>query len=166
MALEPPGSWSELIRYERIRHGARAAQYVRRLWLIHVVETDIAELSTFAAYEACGLNPRLAVADHEPCQDLADELRGAGYRGLLSPNAALAGATNLTLFGERYEKVLRTRPDLWSNPQPGVRLPCLLVAEAGPTAELVADTCCVGMQHDGYRDYLRARGLPEPTAPR
>jgi RES domain len=165
MALEPPGAWSELIRYERIRHGARAAQYVRRLWLIYVAETDIADLSTFSAYEACGLDPRLAVAEHEPCQILADDLRHAGYRGILSPNAALAGTTNLTLFGDRYEKVLRGSLDQWQNPQPGVRLPCLLVAEAGPPADLVTETCCVGMQHDGYREHLRTNGLTEPTAP-
>lgn len=165
MALELAGSWCELIRYERIRYSARAAEYIRRLWLIHVEETDIADLSTFAAYAACGLDPRLAVAEHEPCHGLADELRAAGYRGLLSPNAALPGATNLTLFGERYEKVLRTQPELWRNPQPGVRMPCLLVAEAGPPADLVTETCFVGMQHDAYRDYLRANGLSEPASP-
>ena len=50
---------------------------------------------------------------HEEAQALADELRAAGYRGLLSPSAALAGATNLTLFGPRYEKVLLGGLQAW-----------------------------------------------------
>jgi hypothetical protein len=165
MALEAAGSWCELIRYERIRSGARAAQYVRRLWLLYVQETDIADLSTFSDWVACGIDPRLAIAEHEPCQELAEELRSAGYRGVLSPSAALPEATNLTLFGQRYEKVLRTRPEVWNNPQLGVRLPAHLVAEAGPPSELVTETCFVGMQHDGYRKHLRSKGLPEPSSP-
>jgi hypothetical protein len=135
------------------------------LWLVYVREHDIANLATFDRYEACGLDPRLAVAEHEPCQLLARELREAGYRGVLSPSAALARATNLTLFGERYEKTLRTRPDHWNNSQPGLRVPCSLVAEAGPPAELITETCFVGFQHDGYRDHLRACSLPAPTLP-
>lgn len=165
MALEAAGAWCELIRYERIRSSARAAQYTRRLWLLYVQETDIADLSTFADWRACGLDPRLAVAEHEPCQELADELRAAGYRGVLSPSAVLPEAINLTLFGQRYEKVLRTRPDVWHNPLPGTRLPCNLVAEAGPSSDLVTETCFVGMQHDGYRAYLRANRLRAPTSP-
>lgn len=165
LALEATGAWCEQIRYEEIRAHARAAEYVRKLWLVYVDEKDIADLSNFEAYDGCGLDPGLAVGEHEPCQLLADELQAAGYRGLLSPCAALAGATNLTLFGERYEKVLRTRPELWANPRPELRLACQLVAEAGPPAELVTETCFKGMEHDGYRDHLREAGLPEPSAP-
>jgi hypothetical protein len=165
LALEATGAWCEQIRYEEIRARARAAEYVRKLWLVYVDEREIADLSTFVAYEECGLDPRLAVGEHEPCQLLAGELQAAGYRGLLSPCAALAGATNLTLFGERYEKVLRTRPEGWANPRPELRLACQLVAEAGPPAELVTETCFKGMEHDGYREHLRGMGLPEPSAP-
>lgn len=165
LALEAPGAWCELIRFENIRANARAVEYSRKLWQIYVEEAEIADLSTFDHYEKCGLNPRLAVAAHEPCQELADELREAGYRGLLSPSAALPGATNLTLFGTRYEKELRTRPEIWENPMPGVRLPCQLVAEAPPPAELVLATCFPGMVHDGYREYLRAVGRQAPSSP-
>jgi hypothetical protein len=162
MALEAQGAWCELIRYEGIRADPRAAQYTKRLWLIYAVEHDIADLSRFADWEACGLDPRTAVAEHEPCQQLARELRAAGYRGVLSPSAALADAVNLTLFGERYEKMLRTQPERWENPQPGLRLPCNLVAEAGPPGELITETCFPGMQHDGYRQHLRDHGKAEP----
>jgi hypothetical protein len=165
MALEPAGSWAELIRYERIRAEARSTQYTRRLWLIFVQEGDIADLSSFEDYTACGLDPRVAVGAHRASQELGDQLREAGYRGVLSPNAALPGATNLTLFGERYEKVLRVRPDSWQNPAPAERLPCHLAAEGSPPAELITQTCFVGMRHDGYREYLRDVGAPAPADP-
>jgi hypothetical protein len=162
LALEPMGAWAELVRYERIRGGTRAEQYRRRLWLVFVREHDIADLSTFERYEACGLDPCMAVGPHEASQELADELRAAGYRGVVSPSAALVGATNLTLFGARYEKVLLGGLETWSNPNPQLRLPCSLVAEGTPPAELITETTFVDMPHDGYRAWLRARGLAEP----
>ena len=162
MALEPLGAWAELVRYERIRSRPRGDEYRRRLWHIYVEEEEIANLSSFAHYAACGLDPRLAVGDHAASQDLADDLRGAGFRGVLSPSAALPGATNLTLFGERYEKTLTTRADAWPNPRPDVRLGCNLVAESGPVGDLVTETCFVGMEHDGYREYLRENDIHAP----
>ncbi len=164
-SLEPAGAWAELIRYERIRARARAEQYIRRLWLVAVDETEIADLSTFERYADCGLDPRLAVGDHAESQALADELRAAGYRGLRSPSAAFPEATNLTLFGERYEKVLLTRPEQWPNPNPQMRLACHLAAESGPPADLITATCFWGMPHDGYRSYVRANHLTEPRTP-
>ncbi len=94
LALEPAGAWAELIRYEHLRGGARRAEYNRRLWAVVVDETEIADLSTFLAYDQCGLDPRLAVGAHPEAQELADALIAAGYRGLLSPSAALPGATD------------------------------------------------------------------------
>jgi hypothetical protein len=154
-----------LIRYERIRARPRADAYRRRLWHVYVEEHEIADLSTFARYIDCGLDPRIAVADHAASQNLAAELRDAGFRGVLSPSAALPGATNLTLFGERYEKVLIERGDSWKNPRPDVRLACNLVAEAGPPAELLTATCFVGQEHDGYRDFMRSVGLSPASGP-
>lgn len=162
LALEPMGAWAELVRFERIRGAARAAQYRRRLWLVFAREHDVADLSTFDRYEACGLDPRLAVGPHEPARELADELRAAGYRGLLSPSAALAGATNLTLFGPRYEKVLLGGLEAWRNPSPGLRLPCSLAAEGTPPEELIVETTYAGMEHAGYREWLLERGREAP----
>ncbi len=162
MALEPLGAWAELVRYEGIRSLSWAESYRRRLWHVYVEETDLADLSTFATYSDCGLDPRIAVGAHADSQSLADELRAAGYRGVISPSAALPGVTNLTVFGERYEKVLRESAGQWANPLPGLRLPCNLAAEGQPPGELVTETCFIGTQHDGYRDHLRAAGLPGP----
>lgn len=165
LSLEPLGAWAELVRYERIRDGRRAAQYRRRLWLVLVRERDIADLSTFDRYAACGLDPRIAVGDHAAAQALADELRAAGYRGLLSPSAALAGATNLTLFGERYEKVLLGGLEAWRNPRPELWLPCTLAAEGAPPAELITATTYAGMEHEAYRAWLAQRGDDGPPGP-
>lgn len=154
LALEPLGAWAELVRYEGIRGNVRAEQYRRRLWLVFVREHDIADLSTFARYDACGLDPRIAVGSHADSQPLADELRAAGFRGVLSPSAALVGATNLTLFGERFEKVLLGGLATWPNPMPGVRLPCSLVVEGNPPDQLITETVFEDMEHDGCREWL------------
>lgn len=162
LALEPLGAWAELVRYEGIRGDVRAAQYRRKLWLVFVREHDIADLSTFDQYDACGLDPRLAVGEHAESQKLADELRAAGYRGVLSASAALVGATNLTLFGPRFEKVLLGGLATWPNPNPDLRLPCSLVVEGNPPDQLITETVFEDSEHDGYRDWLCAHGKPLP----
>ena len=156
------GAWAELVRFERIRGGTRAAQYRRRLWLVFVREREIADLSTFDRWADCGLDPRTAVGDHGAAQQLGDELRAAGFRGVLSPNAALPGATNLTLFGPRYEKVLLGGLERWDNPDAELRLPCSFVAEGTPPEQLITETTFADMPHDGYRAWLRAQGLRAP----
>ena len=158
LALEPLGAWAELVRYEGIRDAERAQQYRRRLWLVLVREHDIADLSSFERLDACGLDPALAVGPHTPARALADELREAGYRGLLAPSAALPGATNLTLFGPRFEKVLLGGLAEWDNPAPDAFLPCSLVAEAGPPVELLTATRFPDMDHEGYLRWFATRG--------
>ncbi|MBJ7329062.1 MAG: RES family NAD+ phosphorylase [Solirubrobacteraceae bacterium] len=149
LALEPLGAWAELVRYEGIRTADRAAQYLRRLWLAYVREEAIADLSTFDRWDACGLDPSVAVGDHEACRALADELRDAGYRGVLSPSAALVGGTTLALFGARYEKVLLGGLPAWANPQPELRIPCTLAAQGGPPDLLLGETVFSGVEHEG-----------------
>lgn len=162
MALEPLAAWAELVRYEHIRGNTRAVQYRRNLWLIVVRERDIADLSSFDHYDACGLDPQIAVASHAASQALADELRAAGYRGILSPSAALVGATNLTLFGERFERVLLGGLTSWRNPNPDILLPVSLAADGHPPAQLITETVFENMEHWGYRDWLAATGNQPP----
>ena len=162
-SLAPQGAWSEFIRYESIRSAARATQQQRNLWLAFVDETDIADLSTFDKWRACGLDPRVAVGEHRHCQSLADELLSAGYRGVLSPSAALPFTVNLTVFGERYEKVLRSEWEAWRNPDRNTWTPVsLVVSGAAPPSDLIPETCYRAQRHLGYRTWLSANGIAGP----
>lgn len=163
LSLDPLGSWAELIRYASIASVERSDQQRRNLWLVFVRGRRIADLARFEDFERAGLDPRIAVDEHGPAQELAAELRDAGFNGVLAPGAALPGTTNLTLFGERYERLLRGGLSAWENPRPAVWLPCTLAAaDAAPPAEVVEMTCRRGAPHAGYRAYLHAAGLPRP----
>lgn len=165
LSLAPLGAWAELIRYWSIRSEDQAAEQRRDLWQVFVREQEIADLSTFDDWEACGLDPALALGEHPPSQELADELRDAGYRGLLAPSAALPGAVNLTLFGERYEERLLTGLDSWANPDPAIFLPCTLVTgAAAPPPGLTTATCFRRSPHAGYRSWLAATARTAASA--
>jgi hypothetical protein len=112
LALSSGGAWAELVRYDGIRTNERRFAEHRCLWQFRVAADGIADLSTFDNWEACGLDPAIAVGDHAASQVLASELRRARYRGVLSPSAALdvAGAVNLTLFGGRVEHPIEGQP--------------------------------------------------------
>lgn len=106
-SLYPAGAWAELIRRAPILSKDELLAWPRTLWQCWVQEHDIADLSSEERIRAIGLRPAMFYdTDYEPCQALADELRAAQYRGLLSPNAALRGVVNLTVFGDRYEILL------------------------------------------------------------
>jgi RES domain-containing protein len=163
LSLTPLGAWAECARYYSLRSADQAREMRRNLWLVFVRETRIADLATFDRYDACGLDPRIAVQDdHASTQALGAELRDAGFRGVLSPSAALPDAVNLTLFGERYEKVLLTDLAAWDNPDVDAWLPCQSVVEEGPVpASLCTEAVFRGKQHEGYRRWARAKRLKE-----
>lgn len=167
LALSPLGAWAECARYFSLRSPAAARSMKRDLWLVFVRERRIADLSSFDRYESCGLDPRIAVGGHAASQTLADDLRVAGYRGVLSPSAALPGVVNLTVFGERYERVLLTDVAAWPNPDVEAWLPVQAVVEEGPVpVQLCTETVFMTKKHEGYRDWLAGRGRPQPpTAP-
>ena len=97
LSVSPAGAWAELLRYLSIHTAEVAVEQRRHLWAVTVVEHDIADLTTFARWDACGLDPAIAVGEHTRSQAVADDLRATGYRGLLAPSAALPGAVNLTV---------------------------------------------------------------------
>lgn len=167
LALSSDGAWAEFVRYEAIRTDARRRRANRSLWQLRISADQIADLSTFGAWEACGLDPRIAVGDHVRSQALASELRAAGYRGVLAPSAALdvAGAVNLTLFGARVEQHVRGLP-LPEEPVGGPNgpwLPAILLTDRGaPTPFAMEHTCYRMGEHRtlaewraGHREALR-----------
>ena len=156
LALAPLGAWAECARYFSLRSEKQARELRRNLWLVFVRERDIADLSSFDDYVRAGVDPQTAIGDHAHSQELADELRNHGFRGVLSPSAALPGVTNLTLFGERYEKTLLTDPRTWENPDEDAWLPCQIVARAAPVPpELCTETVFIGKPHESYEAWRR-----------
>jgi RES domain len=158
MSLDATAAWAELIRREEIRDEDRRRAARRNLWRITVEERDIADLSTFEKFEACGLDPRLAVGSWEDSHRLAEELRRAGYRGLLTPSAALPDAVNLTVFGERYEVEISTGEVAPGNPDPGLWYPVVLVAPSTrPPRRALEQTCYRGEPHPGLERWRKER---------
>jgi hypothetical protein len=154
LSMSAAGAWAELLRYLSIHSVELAVEQRRHLWAVSVVEHDIADLGSFALWTEAGLDPADAVGAHARSQELADELRGAGYRGLLAPSAALPGAVNLTIFGERYEWTPLGLGGLGANPDPAVWLGVELAApDAHPPPELIASTCFQGQEHAGLAAY-------------
>jgi hypothetical protein len=162
MSLSSNGAWAERCRYAHIRDDARRLEDRRMLWELQVIEHDIADLSSFDAYLACGLAPELAVGPHEKCWDLAYELRAAGYRGVLSPAAAYdrRDAVNLTLFGERIESQhYGAMPDPADNPRPDMYIAAILVTDSGsPTQYAMHHTCYEGEYHREFDRWCAANG--------
>lgn len=161
LALSSDGAWAEHVRYEAIRTEARRMRSERSLWQLLVVADGIADLSTFDAWDACGLDPALAVGDHEPCQAIGSELRQAGYRGVLSPSAALdvGGAVNLSLFGGRVEHRFEGEPLPDEPVEPnGPWLPAVLLSDtATPTRFAMERTCYVAGHHRTFAEWRSTR---------
>ena len=152
LARSPVGAWAELVRQLTLRTSEQIETVHRRMWQVAVEAGDIADLSTFAKYVECGLDPEIAVGDHATSQRLADDLRAAGYSGVLSPSAALPDidAPNLTLFGPRIEIVVDAAVPSRRNPDPGLWCFAVLLADrAGPPADLLTRTRFLGAKHLG-----------------
>jgi hypothetical protein len=161
LALSSDGAWAELVRYESIRTEARRRRAHRSLWQLRVSADQIADLSTFDKWEACGLDPAIAVGDHGDSQALAGELRRARYRGVLSPSAALdvAGAVNLTLFGGRIEHLIEGQP-LPEEPVGGPNgpwLPAIQLTDRGAPTPFAMEHACYRSGHHRTLAEWRAR---------
>lgn len=157
MSLDPQAAWAEFVRREEIRDEERRRAAHRNVWRVTVEETEIADLSSFERFASCGLDPEVAIGPWRSSHALADELRGAGYRGLLAPSAALPGAVNLTVFGERYEVEIATGEVAPGNPDPALWYPVTLVgSSARPPKRALERTVYRGEAHNGF-ELWRAR---------
>jgi RES domain-containing protein len=100
-SLTPDGAWAELIRLEELTSEVELKRVRMPIWVCFVPSTGIADLRQEEVRRSFGLSEEDLVSDDwQACQRAAGELRQR-YRGVLAPNAALEGATNLTLFGPR-----------------------------------------------------------------
>lgn len=141
VALSPSGAWAELVRAYGIEDRDDLLDARFNLWRGWLDLDDVADLTGADACRCHGLPAgALTDDDHGVCQLEAHRLRGLGFRGVLTPSAALPEATNLVLWGAR-------RPIAWvpvspvdPAPRPPVMpsdLPTELVAVGGPAPELV-----------------------------
>lgn len=102
LSLTTDGAWAELIRSEELRTPGDVRTVSMPMWVLRIHETNIADYRTFERADAAGFPPEALVAeDHERCQVEGARLRAQGFRGVLTPSAALPGSQNLTLFGSR-----------------------------------------------------------------
>jgi len=141
LSLTEEGAWAEWIRARELRTAQAAVQTLRRMWITRVHETDIADFSTQAKAGECGIEPTVLVGPHEPCQAIAGELQAAGFRGVLSPCAALDRTLNLTLWGPRIDDhLLPTERFSASTRDPEVIEVKILRAASSPPGYLIDET--------------------------
>lgn len=166
LSLSSHGAWAELIRYEAIRDDNRRRQHHRRLCQLQISGHRIADLSSFDRYVECGLAPEIAIGDHRESWPLADELRAAGFDGVLSPSAAydVEDAVNLTLFGERIETlVFGAMPGPAAVVRPRRWLPTIEMTDAGvPTRQALDHACYRPEDHQAFGAWCRRTGYPDP----
>lgn len=156
LCLSPDGCWADLIRRENLRTEIDVALIRMPLWVLKINEERIADYGTFEKAEAAGFPPDALIdEDWERCQAEAGRLKDLGFRGVLSPAAALPGETALTLFGGRYAVDWDKEPGLVS------ATPAKVVAVGAPPTGLVERVRFRSEQHDAYTAYAVARGRRE-----
>lgn len=156
LCLSPDGSWADLIRQENLRTEPEAAFIRMPLWVLKIAEERIADYSTFEKAEAAGFPPDALIdEDWERCQSEAGRLRDLGFRGVLSPAAALPGETALTLFGGRRAVGWDDEPYLAS------AIPAKIVTIGAPPVGLIERVRFRGDEHAGYTAYATTRARHE-----
>ena len=90
-------AWSELSRNP---HGVDAREAKRRLGRV-VFDVVALDLTDPTLRDALGVTLlELTAPEREVCQTLADLAADAGFDAVVSPSAAVPGATTLAVFGE------------------------------------------------------------------
>lgn len=156
LCLSPDGCWANLIRQENLRTELDVALIRMPLWVLKINEERIADYSTFEKAEAAGFPPDALIdEDWERCQAEAQRLKDLGFRGVLSPAAALPGDIALTLFGGRRAVDWDQEPRLAS------AMPAKVVTNGAPPTGLVERVRFRGQEHSQYAAYAVARGHRE-----
>jgi hypothetical protein len=156
LCLSPDGCWADLIRQENLRNEIDVALIRMPLWVLKIGEEPIADYGTFEKAQDAGFPPDALIdEDWERCQAEAERLRNLGFRGVLSPAAALPGEMALTLFGGRRAIGWDEEPCLAS------AIPAKVVTVGAPPAGLVERVRFRGEEHRGYAAYALDRGRRE-----
>ena len=159
LAMEPNGAWAELVRAENLRSEEEVATVRIPIWVAAVNEV-LVDYSTFQRAEAAGFAPDALIDDDwSRCQDEGRRLRVLGYGGVITPSAALPGATNVVIFGSRI---------LWAWRRPLVlsaAIPATVAAVGSPPAGLVGRVRHFGADHTGFAEYARIKAV-EPESRR
>lgn len=112
--LTPDGAWAELIRAKELETEAELDMVRMPMWVCRIPTVWLMDMLNVDAQQTYGLSlEQMTADDWGPCQAAASELRRR-YRGIITPNAALDGHMNITLFGARRAIDWRTKPALGS----------------------------------------------------
>jgi RES domain-containing protein len=131
-SMTPDGAWAELIRAKELYTEDELDLVRTALWVCRLAGMRLIDLTRADAEEAHGVSMRQMIEDDwRPCQAAASELRQR-CRGIITPNPALDGHANLTMFGARRAIDWRAKPAL------GSTLPAARTAIGRPPPGLVA----------------------------
>jgi hypothetical protein len=132
LSLSTDGAWAELIRNEELRTEDEVAMVSVSMWAVEVDQGMIVDYSSYERAERSGFDPAALVdEDYERCQREGARLRALNYAGVVSPSAALPGATNLTLFGPRVASTWGRSTLLASS------IPATIIAKGAPPPGLL-----------------------------
>jgi RES domain-containing protein len=128
----PDGAWAEHIRFNDIRTEAELDEVRIPVWVCRLSSMGLLDLREADVRDRYDLTlGDLTADDWSACQRAATAIRAEGARGILSPSAALANATNITLFGPRRAIAIDRRPALAS------AVPAAIAAIGRPPKKLV-----------------------------
>jgi RES domain-containing protein len=151
LSLSTDGAWAELIRNEELRTEDEVATVSVSMWAADVDQGMLVDYSSFELAEQSGFDPSALVdEDYERCQREGARLRALNYAGIVSPSAALPGATNLTLFGPRMASTWGRAPLLASS------IPATIITKGAPPPGLLADVRRIGTPHADLAAYKAA----------
>lgn len=131
-SLTPDGAWAELIRFNELTAEDQLDEVRMPIWVCRLSSMGLLDVRELNVRDHYSLTPAdLTAEDWSSCQRAATAMRADGVRGILSPSAALADATNVTLLGPRRAIALDRHPALVS------AVPAAVVAIGRPPPKLV-----------------------------
>lgn len=129
--MTPDGAWAELIRAKELETETELDMVRMPMWVCRIPRVWLFDMFNADAQRQYRLSREQMIADDwGPCQAAASELRRR-HRGIITPNAALDGHMNITLFGARRAIDWRTKPAL------GSTVPAARVAVGRPPPGLI-----------------------------